>query len=90
MQNSKLALINPLKGNQWNRGKTKATISPDGMNASYQRGWLMGWIFPTKWQWQYIFAAKGFPISGEHFPMEQFAGTIAYYFEVTKMSPSTK
>jgi hypothetical protein len=59
--------------NRWKGSNTNATISTDGLHV--KNGTENGLN---------IFADKGFAISGENYRMDQFAGKIIYYYEVTK------
>jgi hypothetical protein len=56
--------------NGWNRATTRATVSGDGLRACSSD--IM----------TYIYAEKGFPISGKHYRVDSFPGTIIYYYEV--------
>jgi hypothetical protein len=67
------------KQNVWSGTNTKVTISADGLNAINVNDERMD-----------VFAVKGFAISGENCPRENFPGTIIYYFEVTQRSSGSR
>jgi hypothetical protein len=62
--------------NRWNRTNTGATITADGLNVSNN---ING--FPN------VFAEQPFPISGQLCRMDEFPGTILYYYEVKTDQP---
>jgi hypothetical protein len=64
-------LQNP-KGNGLCRPKTKVKISSDGLKAKNI----------NQNEWHYVFAKKGFAVSGVHSRPDNYPGTILYYFEV--------
>jgi hypothetical protein len=57
-------------GNHWNGTHTTATVAADGLNVSITNG------FPN------VLAEQPFPISGPLSRMDEFPGTILYYYEV--------
>jgi hypothetical protein len=59
--------------NSWKGSTTNATISTDGLHVKNATDKELN-----------IFADNGFAISGENYRMDQFAGKIIYYYEVTK------
>jgi hypothetical protein len=59
--------------------KNEATISEDGLKANSTA---------EQNRRQFVFAEKGFAISGEDCRKDKFPGTIIYYFELTKVSSS--
>jgi hypothetical protein len=69
-------VCNPEK-NGWDFEKAEAALlSSNGLQASNNSE-----------KWVNVFAAKGFPISGEGCRPRHFFGTIIYYFEVSQKSP---
>jgi hypothetical protein len=62
------------EGNGWSRSNGNVAISEDGLFASNTSGWKR------------IFAEKGFPISVADCRMDDFPGTICYYYEVKSTS----
>jgi hypothetical protein len=57
-------------GNRWKGTNTTATIEADGLSVSNKFG------APS------VFAEQSFPISVPHCRMDEFSGTILYYYEV--------
>ena len=67
-------LVNP-RENRWSSQSANINvgISCDGLKASNT----------NEHEWLTFYAEKGFAISGENRRMDDFPGTILYYFEVT-------
>jgi hypothetical protein len=57
-------------GNHWDRNNTRATIAADGLHVYVSRGR------------QTVYAEQSFPISGLLSRVDEFPGTILYYYEV--------
>jgi hypothetical protein len=63
--------------NYWNRTKTTATISLNGLQVSAKK-------------WSYAVAMEAFGFAGnKDFRTDHFPGTIIYYYEMTQMPLSS-
>jgi hypothetical protein len=75
------------KGIRWNEPKSEAKNSSDGLKASVSfscDGLRMWTLYPSGYQ--YVVANEGFVISEAYSGMDNFPGTIVYYFEVTRIA----
>jgi hypothetical protein len=60
-----------MDANRWSKSNSNVTISQNGLNVSNNTN-----------EWQDVFAVQTFLISGPQCRMDEFPGTILYYYEV--------
>jgi hypothetical protein len=63
------------RGNHWNKTTTIATVAADGLRVNNCTDELPN-----------VFAVQAFPIFGPHCRMDNYPGTILYYYEIKAMA----